>query len=1523
MIVHPSRWILAGALCAWLLFATTGGAALSTESLAPSPQQPHAVIPACDPIVTNTTWTAGNVYVANNCAVTIPTGVTLTIQPGATVKFLGNNAVLIVNGTLAAQGTSGAPITFSSVNDNAHGQAAPGSSGAPAAGNWYGIHFAPGSRGQISHAFIGYGTAWAAPPIVGWNKAHIYVDNAAITFANLELAYGGRPGIYLKGNGEDVQITDSVIRDHTGAVSYPGVTAIYQESINMQPTYSNLTFTGNTRDEVTIGDFRGDLAQDVTLGGANYGVLCGYSVCQLNVPNGRTLTIAPGTQIDFGASYGIGIASSGSLIAEGTQAQPVIFTSKRAEAGAANQYWMGIWAKQGSTLRLDRCDISYADNTNFGLGGLEINTDDAVVRNCAIHHNKQTGLYIYARDGATIHPTLSNVDVADNGRYGVYLQASSGSVTSVTWDGGRISDNGWSGVTAYTSNSVINPTLSNLTIAGNGGAGDYAGRYDGIYFDAHNVNPILENLTITGNVGTAIHWLCNGSITARSLTVTGNGANELTLPGCAVAGGRQWNLGDAGIPTRVTGNIEIAANGLLSLQPGTILRFDRRADNWSYGLYVPDQAALYALGTAAKPIRFVGTSAEMNWWNGIEARDRATIVLRHCEIAHGGKNTSNNLLASLVIRWGLSGSVPTADIQNCEIHHSGRKGVQFDFANFANTARPIFRYNNLHDNAEEAVVNSNAPPLDARENYWGDPTGPYHATQNPGGLGDNVGDNILFYPWLAAPGGGVAPGELLISTGAPNLVSPGETVDYAVQYLNQITITVQSSILMLQLPQAAYFLEGAGGAVYWPDRHQVIWKLGDLPPGAAGFVSARVRFQWGLPADYSDGSYTQFAGTNYNAAALDVAEYNAYQTSAPPVTQIVALSEAEFAAVRATSAELEDLYRMALAEGYQYLSAARITYAGGKEAVNAALRTADRQYGRILSLGEGRALASTVGGGVVAARDMTGGITSTLHTQTYEFWGSWAPVGAVAATSEGDHGGSPLRVGADCGEARCFANCMLKAKAWGAVARKTAAAISWVIPPLGAAWTTYEVYDEITTYLECKEDCQHVGTRDAHCCTAGDTRWSPTGLKQQCAQYSCDAVGTWKQTPDKIDKCGFGQRCVAGEGANGGCKDCEEDLIAAHFSPVALRAEACPAGGSNPRCSDLSLRIAKDPNDITGPAGDLLPGQTVTYTIRYENEGAGRAYGVYVVNRLPDVFNAGTLAFVNKAGTYLPATREIVWLVGELAPKGQAGSTGIITYTVALTGGLPSGTVVANQAVVTFPSVPEETPTNTWVNLVTPLVAIPQSLTTAYMTPLAITLSGREASGLPLTYEIVDPPHGGTLTGAAPNLTYTPGANFTGADAFTFRVSNGTSASRPAAVQIVVRPAGDTTPPQVLWTSPAADATDVVAPAAPVYTDTVGPAYAPAILIGMSEPLDATTVTSATVTLARAGGAAVAASVAFDGGTNQIVLVPRVALPEARYVATATTDIKDMAGNALAAAHIWRFTVGAPERRIYLPLVLK
>ena len=148
-----------------------------------------------------------------------------------------------------------------------------------------------------------------------------------------------------------------------------------------------------------------------------------------------------------------------------------------------------------------------------------------------------------------------------------------------------------------------------------------------------------------------------------------------------------------------------------------------------------------------------------------------------------------------------------------------------------------------------------------------------------------------------------------------------------------------------------------------------------------------------------------------------------------------------------------------------------------------------------------------------------------------------------------------------------------------------------------------------------------------------------------------------------------------------------------------------------------------------GPAGDLLPGQLVNYTIAYENVGEGTAFGVFIVNKLPDgVFDLATLQIGN-GGSYSAGSKSITWDVGDLAPKGQDGAKGTVAYSVRLRSDLPSGTIIPNQAVVHFPSVPEETPTNRLTNVIQPLVAEPQSLTTEAGKPIAVTLSGRDAVG--------------------------------------------------------------------------------------------------------------------------------------------------------------------------------------------------
>ena len=85
-----------------------------------------------------------------------------------------------------------------------------------------------------------------------------------------------------------------------------------------------------------------------------------------------------------------------------------------------------------------------------------------------------------------------------------------------------------------------------------------------------------------------------------------------------------------------------------------------------------------------------------------------------------------------------------------------------------------------------------------------------------------------------------------------------------------------------------------------------------------------------------------------------------------------------------------------------------------------------------------------------------------------------------------------------------------------------------------------------------------------------------------------------------------------------------------------------------------------------------------------------------------------------------------------------------------------------------------------------------QSVTTLEDTPKVITLTGADVDGDALaSYTVTTPPAHGTLSGSAPNLTYTPALNYNGPDSFAFTVSDGTATSAAAAVNITVTAVND------------------------------------------------------------------------------------------------------------------------------------
>jgi uncharacterized protein (TIGR03437 family) len=85
-------------------------------------------------------------------------------------------------------------------------------------------------------------------------------------------------------------------------------------------------------------------------------------------------------------------------------------------------------------------------------------------------------------------------------------------------------------------------------------------------------------------------------------------------------------------------------------------------------------------------------------------------------------------------------------------------------------------------------------------------------------------------------------------------------------------------------------------------------------------------------------------------------------------------------------------------------------------------------------------------------------------------------------------------------------------------------------------------------------------------------------------------------------------------------------------------------------------------------------------------------------------------------------------------------------------------------------------------------VANAQTVSLGAGTPRAITLTASDGDNDPLQFIIVSQPSRGSLSGAAPNLIYTPSAGFSGVDRFTFKVNDGFADSNTATVTINVTP---------------------------------------------------------------------------------------------------------------------------------------
>ena len=144
----------------------------------------------------------------------------------------------------------------------------------------------------------------------------------------------------------------------------------------------------------------------------------------INVDNNSVLTIQPGTVIKFAAasSLTIGSSSNATIIANGTIANPIVFTSSALlpAAGAWEGLYLDSHTLNNSSISF--CNIQFA-GSNSSYGALNINGCDVAVNNCNITNSGSYGIWTNYTNSLGGFITFSNNNINTTVKYGMVINA--------------------------------------------------------------------------------------------------------------------------------------------------------------------------------------------------------------------------------------------------------------------------------------------------------------------------------------------------------------------------------------------------------------------------------------------------------------------------------------------------------------------------------------------------------------------------------------------------------------------------------------------------------------------------------------------------------------------------------------------------------------------------------------------------------------------------------------------------------------------------------------------------------------------------------------------------------------------------------------------------------------------------------------------------------------------------------------------------------------------------------------------
>lgn len=371
-------------------------------------------------IPNGTVWASGQVQRIMG-DVHIPAGSTLMIQPGAVVKFNNYTLNFTVDGTLMAQGTSGAPIVFTELRDDTGGDTN-GDGGATSPGNssWGRLEFKSGSTGSVlNHVDLRYG---------GYNSpGELFVNGGQLTLSNSVIRNSGTPGVRIQTSNPT--LNDNSFLNNTGAA--------VSMDLASNPAISGVTVTNNGVNGLALDT--GTLAVNSTWNDPD---IIYWLKEDITVPAGKSLTVAPGQVIK--RPYYADLIVNGTLTANGTAVAPVIFTEWRDDAAG------GDTNNDGTLSSPVKGNTGVIQFSNTSTGNV---LDHVEVR----YAGYSAGVAAIVVDGASLR--LTNSLIRNSGTGGLRIQSANPTVTGNSFQNNTAA--------AISMNLASNPTISGNSLAGN------------------------------------------------------------------------------------------------------------------------------------------------------------------------------------------------------------------------------------------------------------------------------------------------------------------------------------------------------------------------------------------------------------------------------------------------------------------------------------------------------------------------------------------------------------------------------------------------------------------------------------------------------------------------------------------------------------------------------------------------------------------------------------------------------------------------------------------------------------------------------------------------------------------------------------------------------------------------------------------------------------------------------------------------------------------------------------------------